>query len=139
MSSPRIRWHKVGREARLLLVGIPVLLWTMIPVYHLFLFAISSKDSATSGRLWPDHPSDPFFNQNGGISPDPVGFVATGNTILSSDPYVSRADKNFNLRAGVCPGKGPRYPVGPQEADHRRHRKHAGHAQQADRENPHRD
>jgi multiple sugar transport system permease protein len=27
-------------EARLLLVGIPVFLWTMIPLYHLTLFAI---------------------------------------------------------------------------------------------------
>ena len=43
----------VSREAQLLLVGIPVLLWTLIPVYHLFLFAISGRDSATSGRLWP--------------------------------------------------------------------------------------
>ncbi len=44
-------------EARLLLVGIPVLLWTMIPVYHMFLFAISERDSATSGRLWPKTPT----------------------------------------------------------------------------------
>ncbi len=53
------RWtlKKVSTEAKLLLIGIPVLLWTIIPVYHLFLFAISSKDSATSGRLWPDHPT----------------------------------------------------------------------------------
>ena len=29
----------------------------MIPVYHLFLFAISPKDSATSGRLWPKQPT----------------------------------------------------------------------------------
>ncbi|MBK6008865.1 carbohydrate ABC transporter permease [Ramlibacter ginsenosidimutans] len=29
----------------------------MIPIYHLFLFAISPRDSATSGRLWPDHPT----------------------------------------------------------------------------------
>ena len=35
-------------EARLLLIGIPVLLWTIVPVYHLFLFAISERDSATS-------------------------------------------------------------------------------------------
>jgi multiple sugar transport system permease protein len=39
----------------------------MIPVYHLFLFAISSKDSATSGRLWPKEPTlqnfDFVFNQ----------------------------------------------------------------------------
>ena len=43
----------VSKEAQLLLIGIPVLLWTLIPVYHLFLFAISARDSATSGRLWP--------------------------------------------------------------------------------------
>ena len=44
-------------EARLLLVGIPVFLWTVIPVYHMFLFAISERDSATSGRLWPKNPT----------------------------------------------------------------------------------
>ena len=53
------RWtlKKVSTEAKLLLIGLPVFLWTIIPVYHLFLFAISPKDSATSGRLWPDHPT----------------------------------------------------------------------------------
>ena len=44
-------------ETRLLLVGIPVLLWTLVPVYHMFLFAISERDSATSGRLWPKNPT----------------------------------------------------------------------------------
>ena len=44
-------------ETRLLLVGIPVFLWTVIPVYHMFLFAISERDSATSGRLWPKNPT----------------------------------------------------------------------------------
>jgi multiple sugar transport system permease protein len=48
---------KVTAEAKLLLIGIPVLLWTLIPVYHLFLFAISERDSATSGRLWPKNPT----------------------------------------------------------------------------------
>ena len=47
----------ITNEAKLLLIGIPVFLWTMIPVYHMFLFAISSKDSATSGRLWPKEPT----------------------------------------------------------------------------------
>jgi len=46
-------WKAVSTEAKLLLIGIPLFLWTMIPIYHLFLFAISTKDSATSGRLWP--------------------------------------------------------------------------------------
>jgi multiple sugar transport system permease protein len=48
---------KVFDETKLLLVGIPVLLWTMVPVYHMFLFAISERDSATSGRLWPKNPT----------------------------------------------------------------------------------
>jgi multiple sugar transport system permease protein len=53
----RLTLKKVSTEARLLLIGIPVLLWTIVPVYHLFLFAISERDSATSGRLWPANPT----------------------------------------------------------------------------------
>jgi len=34
-----------------------VLIWTVLPVYHLVLFAVSPKDQATSGRLWPEHPT----------------------------------------------------------------------------------
>jgi multiple sugar transport system permease protein len=49
--------RKVTAEAKLLLVGIPVFLWTMLPIYHLFLFAISPKESAFAGKLWPDHPT----------------------------------------------------------------------------------
>jgi multiple sugar transport system permease protein len=48
-----LTFKKVTTEAKLLLIGIPVFLWTIIPVYHLALFAFSTKDSATSGRLWP--------------------------------------------------------------------------------------
>lgn len=63
----RWSWRKVAAEARLLLIGIPVFLWTIIPVYHMFLFAISERDSATSGRLWPKDPTlqnfDTVFQQ----------------------------------------------------------------------------
>lgn len=52
-----MRWRAVTTEAKLLLVGIPVLLWTVIPVYHMLLFAISPRDQATSGRLWPKEPT----------------------------------------------------------------------------------
>jgi multiple sugar transport system permease protein len=58
---------KVSTEAKLLLIGIPVFLWTLIPVYHLMLFAFSGRDEATSGHLWPQHPTlqnfDFVFNQ----------------------------------------------------------------------------
>ena len=47
----------VTTEAKLLLIGIPVFLWTMIPIYHMFLFSISARDQATSGRLWPKDPT----------------------------------------------------------------------------------
>src|ERR671926_210704 len=49
--------NKFMREARLWLVAIPVLLWTLLPIYHIFLFSISTKDSAFSGALWPAHPT----------------------------------------------------------------------------------
>jgi multiple sugar transport system permease protein len=47
----------ITREAKLLLIGIPVLLWTLIPIYHMVLFAISARDKGTSGRLWPENPT----------------------------------------------------------------------------------
>ena len=50
-------WRKAGNEAKLLLIGIPLFIWTMLPIYHLALFAFSSKDEAMGGRLWPDHPT----------------------------------------------------------------------------------
>ena len=49
--------RKVTAEAKLLLIGIPVALWTLFPIYHLLLFAISTKDEAFAGKLWPDNPT----------------------------------------------------------------------------------
>lgn len=49
--------RKFMNEAGLWLVGIPVFLWTILPVYHMFLFAISSKDSAMAGHLFPENPT----------------------------------------------------------------------------------
>ena len=57
MKLKRPSLRKITAEAKLLLVGIPVLLWTMLPIYHLFLFSISEKESAFAGKLWPDHPT----------------------------------------------------------------------------------
>jgi len=55
MKLPSLR--DVATEARLLLIGIPVFIWTMLPIYHMFLFAISPKEDAFAGKLWPDHPT----------------------------------------------------------------------------------
>jgi multiple sugar transport system permease protein len=49
--------RKALTEARLILIGIPVALWTLVPIYHMFLFALSSKQDAFSGELLPLHPT----------------------------------------------------------------------------------
>ena len=48
-------------EAGLWLIGIPVFLWSVLPIYHMVLFAISTKDSAFGGKIWPDHPTTRNF------------------------------------------------------------------------------
>ena len=57
----------VTTEAKLLLIGIPVLIWTLLPIYHMVLFALSPRDQATTGKLWPKNPTlsnfDFVFNQ----------------------------------------------------------------------------
>jgi multiple sugar transport system permease protein len=53
MARKKFNLSHLRSEAALWLIGIPVFLWTVIPVYHMFLFAISPKDSAFAGNLWP--------------------------------------------------------------------------------------
>jgi len=48
--------RKAFNEAKLLLLAIPIFIWTIFPIYHMFLFAISAKESAT-GSLWPNKPT----------------------------------------------------------------------------------
>ena len=50
-------WRAATGEAKLLLIGLPVLIWTLLPIYHLLLFALSPKEQAFSGRLWPADPT----------------------------------------------------------------------------------
>ncbi len=65
--SRKLSFKRVLGEAQLLLIGVPVLLWTLIPIYHMALFAFSERDTATSGALWPKSPTlqnfDIVFNQ----------------------------------------------------------------------------
>ena len=55
MKGPLLK--RASSEAKLLLIGIPVAIWTLLPIYHLVLFAISPKEQAVSGKLWPEHPT----------------------------------------------------------------------------------
>jgi multiple sugar transport system permease protein len=47
-------WKEAGTDAKLLLIAIPVVLWTLLPIYHIMLFAFSGKDSAFTGKLFPN-------------------------------------------------------------------------------------
>ena len=49
--------RRVLDEAKLILVAIPVLLWTLLPIYHLFVLSISNQESMLAGKLWPDQPT----------------------------------------------------------------------------------
>ncbi len=53
----RRAWRGIATDAKLLLVGIPVFIWTLFPIYHLFLFSISPKEAMFAGALWPAHPT----------------------------------------------------------------------------------
>ncbi len=48
---------KVLDESKLILIAIPVLLWTLLPIYHLFVLSISNQESMLAGKLWPDKPT----------------------------------------------------------------------------------
>src|SRR3954453_7787643 len=50
-------YRAVSTEAKLLLIGIPLLIWTLLPIYHLCLFAFSDKSSAFSGNWFPTQPT----------------------------------------------------------------------------------
>jgi multiple sugar transport system permease protein len=102
----------IATEAKLLLIGIPVLLWTILPVYHMVLFAISPKDSAFAGNLWPDHPTlnnfvvvlqqkhhylNHFWRQMGNSL---VIAVATGVITLLIATFAAFAISRLKVRGG---------------------------------------
>ncbi|WID95399.1 carbohydrate ABC transporter permease [Bosea vestrisii] len=48
---------KVLDEGKLILIAIPVLIWTLLPIYHLFVLSISTQESMLAGKLWPEKPT----------------------------------------------------------------------------------
>lgn len=49
--------RKVLDEGKLILIAIPVLIWTLLPIYHLFVLSISTQESMLAGKLWPEKPT----------------------------------------------------------------------------------
>lgn len=40
-----------------MLVALPMLVWTLLPVYHMLVLSISPRESMLAGDLWPPHPT----------------------------------------------------------------------------------
>jgi multiple sugar transport system permease protein len=76
------RW----REARLAVFGALILLWTLLPIYHMFMLAVTPVKEAVGTALWPAHPTlenfriviqqDHFFLRN--------FWTQLGNSILTA-------------------------------------------------------
>lgn len=49
--------RKIFTEARLALVGILILVWTLIPIYHLFVMSITPRVETFAGAVWPSRPT----------------------------------------------------------------------------------
>jgi multiple sugar transport system permease protein len=49
--------RRVWNEAGLFLIAIPILFWTVFPIYHLFVLSISTQQTMLDGRLWPEDPT----------------------------------------------------------------------------------
>lgn len=49
--------RKIFTEARLALIGILILIWTLIPIYHLFVMSITPRVETFAGALWPSRPT----------------------------------------------------------------------------------
>ena len=48
-------------DARLMLFAIPILIWTLLPIYNLFVLSISNEKEILSGHLWPIEPTTQNF------------------------------------------------------------------------------
>ena len=61
-------------EVGLVLVGLVVLVWTLLPIYHMLMLSVTPLSEAFAGRYWPLAPTlenfrmvveqDHFFLQN---------------------------------------------------------------------------
>lgn len=49
--------RSIAGDAKLLLIAIPLVIWTLLPIYNMLLFALSDKQSVFAGNIWPSNPT----------------------------------------------------------------------------------
>jgi multiple sugar transport system permease protein len=61
----RGRWYYTAQKALgeggLVLIGLVVLTWTLLPIYHMVMLAFTPVSEAFAGRYWPDNPTTENF------------------------------------------------------------------------------
>jgi multiple sugar transport system permease protein len=55
------RLQHLAGEGGLILVGLVVFVWTMLPIYHMVMLAFTPVSDAFGGRYWPDRPTTENF------------------------------------------------------------------------------
>ncbi|HSA82104.1 MAG TPA: hypothetical protein VLE23_14905, partial [Geminicoccaceae bacterium] len=79
-------------EGGLIVLGLVILVWTLLPLYHMVMLSITPVGEAFGGRVWPDNPTlenyrvvfmeDHFFLQNFWRQLGNSAFVAVATMVL---------------------------------------------------------
>jgi multiple sugar transport system permease protein len=54
---PHYRLRRYGMEAVAIAFGLLIAVWSVLPIYNMFIIALDSHDDVFSGAVWPEHPS----------------------------------------------------------------------------------
>lgn len=58
MTRPRTHvLRRAWQEGRLMLIGLVLAVWTLLPIYHMGVLSITPVRDAVQGRLWPEDPT----------------------------------------------------------------------------------
>jgi multiple sugar transport system permease protein len=49
--------RRVLSEAGFLLFGVVILIWTLLPLYHMVMLSLTPLSDSFAGRFWPEHPT----------------------------------------------------------------------------------
>jgi multiple sugar transport system permease protein len=51
------RLHRYAVEAACMMLGFVLVIWSVMPIYNMFMIALDSHADVFSGQVWPEHPS----------------------------------------------------------------------------------
>jgi multiple sugar transport system permease protein len=54
---PRYRLRRNAMEGLAIAFGLVIVVWSLLPIYNMWIIALDSHDGVFSGSIWPEHPS----------------------------------------------------------------------------------